>query len=349
MTLLGAFQTLLHRYSGQTDIPIGSAVAGRNRKEFDELIGLFLNMLVFRLDLSGNPTFAETIAQVREVCLGALSHQELPFEKLVEETHPDRNLGQNPLFQVSFAFQNTPRVPPRLCGMAVEELEVEAGIARFDLHLFIEELDGHLEGYCDYDTNLFNADTIERMVGHFQTLLEGIVANPERSISQLPLFTEPEKHHILTVSNRVATEYPKDHSIHTLFEAQVEKFSDAVAVVFEKQQLTYRQLNNRANQLAHRLRKLGVGPEILVGICVERSLEMIVGILAILKAGGCYLPLDPRYPKERLAFMLEDSRPRVLITHSSLFERLPTHNTTVLCLDLDWGEYRPKSKTTHCP
>ena len=266
-----------------------------------------------------------------------MSHQELPFEKLVEELHPDRSLGHNPLFSTTFAFQNTPRFSPQLSDIKVDELEVESGIARFDLHLFMEELDGHLKGYCDYDTNLFNADTIERMLGHFKTLLEGIVANPEQPISELPLLTEAEKHQILIGSNAAATEYPKDHSIHELFEAQVEKFSDAIAVVFEEQQLTYRELNNRANQLAHRLRKLGVGPEILVGICVERSLEMIVGILGILKAGGAYVPLDPRYPKERLAFMLEDSRARVLITHSSLIERLPTHNTTVLCLDRDWG------------
>jgi amino acid adenylation domain-containing protein len=338
MTLAAAFQTLLHRYSGQTDIAIGSAVAGRSREEFEQLIGLFVNMLVLRLDLSGNPTFAETISRARKVCLEAFSHQELPFEKLVEELHPDRTLGHNPLFRATFAFQNTPRFSPQLSAIRVDELEVETGIARFDLHLFMEEVDGHLKGYCDYDANLFSADTIERMLGHLKTLLQGIVVNPEQPISELPLLTEREKHQILTEWNHIATEYPKDHLIHELFEAQVEKFSESVAVVFENQQLTYRELSNRANGLAHCLRKLGVGPEILVGICVERSLEMIVGILAILKAGGAYLPLDPRYPEERLAFMLEDSRAPVLITQSSLIERLPTRNATVFCLDRDWGE-----------
>ena len=338
MTLLAAFQTLLHRYSGQTDIATGSAVAGRSREEFEQLIGLFVNMLVLRLDLSGNPTFAETISRARKVCLEAFSHQELPFEKLVEELHPDRALGHNPLFRATFAFQNTPRFSPQLSSIRVDELEVETGIARFDLHVFMEEVDGHLKGYCDYDANLFSADTIERMLGHLKTLLQGIVVDPEQPISELPLLTEPEKHQILTEWNNIATEYPKDHLIHELFEAQVEKSSDSVAVVFENQQLTYRELNNRANGLAHCLRKLGVGPEILVGICVERSLEMIVGILAILKAGGAYLPLDPRYPEERLAFMLEDSRAPVLITQSSLIERLPTRNATVFCLDRDWGE-----------
>ena len=295
-------------------------------------------MLVFRLDLSGNPTFAETIAQVREVCLGALSHQELPFEKLVEETHPDRNLGQNPLFQVSFAFQNTPRVPPRLCGMAVEELEVEAGIARFDLHLFIEELDGHLEGYCNYDTNLFNADTIERMVGHFQTLLEGIVRNSEQRISELPLLTDSEKHQLLVEWNDTKTDYPKDECIHQLFEEQVERTPETVAVVFEDHQLTYGELNSRANQVACYLQKQGVGPEALVAICMERSLEMIVGLLGILKAGGAYVPMDPEYPKERLGFMLEDAHVGIVLTDVVSLTSLPLTSARVICLDRDWEE-----------
>ena len=349
MILLAAFQTLLHRYSGQTDIAIGSAVAGRSRNEFEALLGLFLNVLILRLDLSGNPTFVETIARAREVCLGALRHQELPFEKLVEELHPERLLGRNPLFQVSFAYQNTPQVPLRLSRITVEDLEVETGIARFDLHLFMEEVDGHLNGYCDYDINLFDAGTIERMLGHFQTLLEGIVADPEQCIADLPLLSEAEKYHLLVESNDNPTEYPKDHCIHELFESQVEKSADAIAVTFEEQQITYRELNNRANQLAHYLRKLGVGPEVLVAICVERSLEMIVGILAILKAGGAYVPLDPSYPQERLAFMLEDSRATLLITQSSLIERLPTRNPTVLCLDRDWGEISTEGQDNPLP
>ena len=349
MTLLAAFQTLLHRYSNQTDIVIGSPVAGRTRKEFDELIGFFLNMLVLRLDLSADPTFAETIARARKVCLEALSHQELPFEKLVEELHPDRNLSHNPLFQVSFAFQNTPRFPPQLTGVEVEELEVDAGIARFDLHLFMEEMDGHLQGYCDYDSNLFNADTIERLLGHFQTLLQGVVADPNQRISDLPLLTQAEKQQLLVECNQTTRDYPKAHCIHQLFEEQVEKTPHAIAVVFEDQQLTYRELDLRANQLAHYLRKLGVGPEVLVGLCVERSLEMVVGILAILKAGGAYVPLDPSYPKERLAFMLEDSQADVLISQSSLIEGLPAHNATVLCLDRGWEEISTESQDNPLP
>jgi aspartate racemase len=338
MTLLAAFQTLLHRYSGQTDIVIGSPVAGRNRKELEELVGFFLNTLVLRLDLSGNPTFAETIRRVREVCLGALSHQELPFEKLVEELHPARNLGHNPLFQVSFAFQNTPRFSPQLSTINVDELAVETGIARFDLHLFMEEIDGCLKGYCDYDTNLFNAETIEKMVGHFQTLLAGIVRNPQQRISDLPLLTDSEKHQLLVEWNNTKTDYPKEKCIHELFETQVEKSPDVIAVAFEDQELTYQELNRRANQLAHYLRKRGVGSESLVGICVERSLNMIVAILGVLKAGGAYVPLDPAYPKERLSFMLEDTQVRVVLTEVTSLPNLPSTSARVICLDPDCEE-----------
>ncbi len=338
MTILAAFQTLLHRYSGQTDVVIGSPVAGRGRREFEDLIGFFLNTLVLRLDLSGNPTFAEAIRRVREVCLGALTHQELPFEKLVEELHPDRNLGHNPLFQVSFVFRNTPRVRPQLTGVTVEELEVETGIARFDLHVFMEEIDGHLRGYCDYDTSLFNADTIERMVGHFKILLEGIVSNPDQRISELPILTEAEKHQLLVEWNDTTIDYPKDKCIHQLFEKQVEKTPEAVAVIFEDQKLTYRELNHRGNQLAHHLQTLGVGPEVLVGICMERSLEMVVGLLGILKAGGAYVPLDPNYPKERMGFMLNDSQTPLLLTQRHLLQGLPAHRAQVLCLDTAWDQ-----------
>jgi amino acid adenylation domain-containing protein len=341
MTLLAAFQTLLHRYSGQTDIVIGSPVAGRSRKEFEELIGFFLNTLVLRLDLSGNPTFIETIRRAREVCLQALSHQELPFEKLVEELHPDRNLGSNPLFQVTFAFQNSPRTTPRFSNIKMDELEVETGIARFDLHLFMEEIDGHLKGYCDYNTDLYDASTIERMVGHFQTLLDGIVANPDQPISELPLLAEAEKHQLLVEWNDTGTDYPNDNCIHQLFEEQVERTPAAVAVVFEDQKVTYRELNNRANQLAHYLVKLGVGPEVLVGLCLERSIDMIVGLLAILKAGGAYLPLDPDEPKDRLFLMLEDAQPRVLLTQETLFSSFEQLNP--VCLVRDWQEIAKQS------
>ena len=336
MTLLGAYQTLLHRYTGKGDIVIGTAIAGRNRSELENLIGLFLNVLVLRTDFSGDPTFRALLDRVREVCLEAYAHQDVPFEKLVEELHPERTLSHNPLFQVTFSLQNTPRFPLVLDGLGVKELEVDAGITRFDLELFIEDVKSSLQGYVNYSTDLFDAVTIERMLGHMQTLLEGIVANPEQRLSELPLLTGAERHQLMAEWNDTQTRCPNDACIHQLFEAQVERTPEAVAAVFEEQQLTYLELNRRANRLAHYLRKLGVGPDVLVGLCMERSLEMVVSVLGILKAGGAYVPVDPEYPKERLAFMLEDSQAGVLLTKQALVEKFPRYPAHVLCLDSDW-------------
>ena len=282
------------------------------------MIGFFVNTLVLRTDLSGNPTFRQLVSRVRDVCLGAYAHQDLPFEKLVEELQPERDLSRNPLFQVMFHLQNAPRPLPQVSGLSFERMEIETRTSQFDLALFLRERDGKLIGFLEYNTDLFDRSTIERMVGHFQTLLEGIVADPDQSISTLPLLTEEEKHQLLVEWNDTAADYPKDSCIHELFEAQVERTPEAIAVQFEGKQLTYRELNSRANQLAHYLQGLGVGPEKLVGICVERSLEMVVGLLGILKAGGAYVPLDPAYPRERLAFMLEDSQFSVLLTQQSI-------------------------------
>jgi len=344
MTLLAAFQTLLHRHTGQTDIVVGSPVAARSRKDFEQLIGFFLNMLVLRLDFSGNPTFAEVIQRARNVCISALSHREVPFERLVEELHPDRTLGQNPLFQVSFAFKNTPRDPLDLADISVEDLEVESGIARFDLHLFMEETDGHLKGYCDYDTDLFNADTIERLLGHFQTLLHGMVDDPDQRISDLPMLSEAERHQLLVEWKNTKSDYPKDKCIHQLFEAQVDKTPNEVAVVLDDQQLTYHELNTRANRLAHHLRKVGVGPDVLVAICVETSMEMIVGLLGILKAGGGYVPLDPSYPKDRLDFLLKDANIGVVLTDVVSLTSLPPTTARVICADRDRNELARESQ-----
>jgi amino acid adenylation domain-containing protein len=332
-TLLAAFQALLHRYTGQNDIVIGSPVAGRNQSETESLIGFFLNMLVLRADLSGNPTFEELLNRVREVCLEAYSHQDLPFEKLVEELQPDRDLSRTPLFQVMFAFQNTPRPALELASLTVGDFEVP-GIARYDLHLFMEE-QNELRGWVDYNTDLFNATTITRMLGHFQALLEGIVAHPEQRLSDLLILTEAERQQLLVEWNDTKRDYPTDKCIHQMFEAQVERTPDAVAVVCEDRQLTYRELDCRANQLAHYLSSLGVGPEVPVGICVERSLEMVVGLLAILKAGGAYVPLDPDYPTERLAYMLDDIQAPLLLTQRHLVQKLPAQQSKVISLDGD--------------
>ena len=322
MTLFAAYQTLLHRYSGQNDIVIGSPVAGRNRSELESLIGFFLNMVVLRADLSGNPTFRELLVRVREICLEAYAHQDLPFERLVEELRPKRDLSYNPFFQVTFAIQHGPSFQLDLPGLTAMDVDVDPGTARFDLNLVMKEEESGLQGYIDYNTDLFDASTIERMNEHFQGLLAGIVADPNEPIDNLPLLTERERHQLLVEWNDTDRDYPREKCIHQLCEAQVERTPEAVAVVFEERQLTYRELNRRANQLAHYLRKLGVGPEVRVAIGMERSLEMVIGLLAILKAGGAYVPLDPDYPKERLAFMLEDSRVPVLLTQQRLVAEL---------------------------
>ena len=357
MTLLAAFQTLLYRYTGEEDIVVGSPIANRTRTEVEELIGLFVNTLALRTDLSGKPTFRELLFRVRDVCFGAYTHQDLPFEKVVEELQPERDLSRNPLFQVMFILQNAPRPLPNLSGISFARMDIDSKTSKFELTLSLRERERRLIGFFEYSTDLFDRSTIERMIAHFQTLLEGIVADPDRPISTLPILTEAERHQLLVEWNDTAAEYPKDSCIHKLFEAQVERTPEAVAVQFERKQLTYRELNRRANQLAQYLKGLGVGPQKLVGICVEPSLEMVIGLLGILKAGGAYVPLDPSYPKERLAFMLEDARVSVLLTQESLVEdgKLSTENRyplssilysqmKVVCLDRDWKEIAQQSQ-----
>ncbi|MGZ9270912.1 MAG: amino acid adenylation domain-containing protein, partial [Candidatus Binatia bacterium] len=318
MTLLAGVQTLLHRYTGQDDIVVGSPIAGRNRAEIEGLIGFFVNTLVLRTDASGNPMFRELLRQVRETTLEAYSHQDVPFEKLVEDLQPHRNLNQNPLFQVTFQLDDSSSQLLTLPAIDVEDIELDVGISQFDLSLSMIDNEEKIKGWLEYNTDIFNAGTIERMLGHFQTLLEGIVSNPEQRIDELPLLTAAEESQLLVEWNETAAEYATDKCIHELFETQVENTPDAIALVFEDRQLTYRELNNCANQLAHYLQKLGVGASVPVGICLERSIEMVVGLLGILKAGGAYVPLDPAYPKERLAFMLDDSRASVLLTQEQM-------------------------------
>ncbi|MBD2128007.1 non-ribosomal peptide synthetase [Microcoleus sp. ZQ-A2] len=336
MTLLAAFKVLLYRYTGQEDILVGSPIANRNRTETEGLIGVFVNTLVMRTQLDGNLSFRELLGRVREVVLGADAHQDLPFEKLVEELQPDRNTSHSPLFQVMFVLQNAPVESLVFSGLTLEPIVLDKGTAEYDLTLNISETREGIHCRVEYNTDLFDDTTIFRMMGHFQTLLEGIVMDCEQRISQLPLLTQMERDQLLVEWNDTQADYPKDACIHQLFEAQVKRTPDAVAVVFEQQQLTYGQLNQRSNQLARHLKQLGVEPDVLVGICVERSLEMVVGLLGILKAGGAYVPLDPTYPQERLAFMLSDSQVSVLLTQRKLLPRLPKHEAHVICLDTDW-------------
>ncbi|MEG4517833.1 MULTISPECIES: amino acid adenylation domain-containing protein [unclassified Microcoleus] len=337
MTLLAAFKTLLYRYTGQEDILVGSPIASRNSTETESLIGFFVNTLVLRSDLNGNPTFRELLNRVQEVALGAYAHQDVPFEKLVEELQPNRDLSHSPLFQVMFAFQNASEFALELPNLSLNCQQIHSGTANFDLTLELEATATGIRGWFEYSLDLFEAATIARMARHFQNLLEGIVANPSARLSDLPMLAETERQQLLFEWNNTGVNYSQNECVHRLFEAQAAKTPDAVAVRFECQTLTYRELNDGANQLAHYLHSFGVKPDAIVGVYMERSLDAIVGILGILKAGGAYLPLDPIYAKERLAFMLEDAGVRVLLTQAELKAETPAQNNiSVICLDAEW-------------
>lgn len=343
MVLLAAFQVLLHRYSGQEDICIGTPVANRSQSQLEALIGFFVNTLVLRTDLSDNPRFEDLLNRVREVSLEAYAHQDLPFEELVEALRPTRSLSHTPLFQVMFDFRNTPSPLWKLPNLAIDELSIGLETAQFDLTLSLEQRAQDLIGEWEYNTDLFDSSTITRMSRHYQTLLESIVASPTQRISDLPLLPEPERHQLVVEWNDTQSEYSQNKCIHQLFEEQVERTPDATAVIFEDQQLTYRELNQRANQLAHYLQTLGVGPETLVGICVERSPEMVIGILGILKAGGAYVPLDPDYPKDRISFMIEDADVSIIVTKSHMTDQSFSHQTSnyqihTIKLDREWSK-----------
>jgi amino acid adenylation domain-containing protein len=339
MTLLAAFQTLLHRYSGQTAINVGTPIANRTRAEVEGLIGFFVNTLVMHADLDGDPSFVDLLARVREAALGAYAHQDLPFEHLVEALAPERNLSHTPLFQVMFVLDNAPMDGLELSDLRLAPFLAESGTARFDLTLVITEGPDGLSCTFEYNTDLFEAATVERMAAHFRTLLKGVVEDPEQRLSQLPLLSEAERRQILVDWNETQAAFPADRCFHELFEACVLAQPEAEALRFEDQRLSYSELNERANQLARHLQGLGVGPETIVGLCVERSLELVIAELAILKAGAAYLPLDPHYPVERLTFMFADSGAPVLITQSHLLESLAdqfTRATRVVLLDRDW-------------
>ena len=354
MAFLLLLKALLYRYTGQEDIVIGSPIANRNRPEVEGLIGFFLNTLVLRTDLSGNPTFRELFSRVKEVALGAYAHQDIPFEKLVEELKPERDLSRSPWFQIMLILHNESSEVQEFAGLKFgSPLPQTNRSAKFDLTLYIEPAKDGLTGTFEYNTDLFDATTIERMAGHFQRLLEGVVENPDLHLSELSILSKEERQHLLVDCNATALDYPGDKCLHHLFEAQVDQTPDSTAVIFEDKQLTYKELNTRANQLAHHLKQLGVGPDTLVGICSERSLEMVVGLLGILKAGGAYVPLDPAFPQDRLAYMVEDAQPLVLLTQQSLFSELFNETSArVLCLDSDWPEiakqsaWNPKNETT---
>jgi len=334
MTLVAAFNSLLYRYTGQYDILIGTSTSGRNRSMAGQLMGCFLNTLVLRSNLSGNPTFLELLSRVRKVMATAVAHDDVPFEYLVKELHPERNLSQNPFFQVLLTLE--PMQPTSPAGWTLSHMDVSTGTSKLDLSIELEDRPDGLIGRFEYNTDLFDAATIDRMAGHWQTLLAAIIADPTQHLSELPILTGEERQQLLVGWNATQATYPKQSCIHQLFEDQVKRTPDKVAVIYQGTQLTYRQLNARANQLAHYLRQLGVGPEVLVGLSVERSLEMVVGLLGILKAGGAYVPLDPTYPAERIAFMIEDAQSPVLVTQQHLVTHIHTPPIpTIVCLDTD--------------
>ncbi|HQY71732.1 MAG TPA: amino acid adenylation domain-containing protein, partial [Pseudomonadales bacterium] len=346
MTLLSGFALLLSRYSGQRDLLIGTPVANRNRAEIEPLIGFFVNTLVLRADLSGEPSVRAFLARMREVCLDAFAHQDLPFDRLVEELHPERDMSRNPVFQVMFGLQNAPMDPLELPGLTFEPVNAAAGAAQFDISLMAWETPEGLAAAFTYATDLFDAATIARMGVHWGALLEAMVAAPERRVQELAMLTGAERRQLLVEWNDTKTDYPRESCVQELFEAQAARTPDAVAVAYRNQRLTYRELSARSSQLAHFLRERGVGPDTLVPICFERSPEMVIGVLGILKAGGAYVPLDPGYPADRLDFMLEDTQASILLTQSHLAPNLPGHGTTAMCLDTEWHElerFAPKS------
>lgn len=336
MTLLAAFEVLLYRYTGQSDIVVGTPVANRNRKELEGLIGFFVNMLALRTDLSGDLTFRELLARVREASFGAYANQDLPFEMLVEELRPVRDPSRNPIFQVIFALQNIPEANSHQSDLIIKPIDVKTGRAQFDLALDVTEFEGQIHASLVYNTDLFDAPTMQLMVEHFKVLLAGLIAGVDGPISALPLLTEAESRRLLVEWNDTQAELGEEVRVHRLFEAQVERTPEAIALVFEGRRVSYEELNQRANRLAHYLIELGAGPESLVGLMMERSIEMIVGLLGILKAGGAYVPLDPASPLARLAQVLHDARISVLLTDRPSSAGLPSsYQGRVICLDVE--------------
>jgi amino acid adenylation domain-containing protein len=342
MTLLAAFNVLLSRYSRQDDLVVGTAISGRGDPELETLVGPIENMVALRTDLSGGPSFSELLTRVRDLVGKAFSHQDVPFEILLEQLPLERDLSRNPVFQVAFNQQITSESVVA-AGLHWEPVRFDTETEVLDITVNIVEHDGQVEARFSYSSDLFERPTIARMVAHFRTLLQSAIEDPEQPVSLLPLLTPAEQRQILIEWNDSRVEYPTDVPLNKFIEEQVEETPKSVAVIYESQRLTYRQLNNRANQLAHYLKKLGVGPDILVAVCMERSLELVIALLAILKAGGAYVPLDPEYPKERLETMLRDAAPPVVLTQVHLLDQLPSGASGVFCLDRDWPSVASES------
>ncbi len=353
MTLLAAFEALLYRHTGQQDILIGSPTTGRTHSELAGVIGYFVNPIVLRGQPANDLTFTQFLDQVRSNVLSAFEHQDYPFPLLVEKLQPERDPSRSEIFQAMFILHRS-HLPQHqaLAGFALgeagtrmkwgsltlESIALNQRVAQFDLTMMMAELDGALTGSLQYNTDLFEAESMARLQDHFVTMLEGIVAHPERQLSSLPLLTAAEEQQLISDWNQTQAAYPSHKTIHQLFEAQVSRTPEATALTRHHERISFRELNKQANHLAHRLRSMGVGPEVPVGICLPRSIQMVVALLGVLKAGGAYVPLDPAYPKPRVAFMLEDARAQVVISESKLVETLPESNAHLLCLDTEWDQ-----------
>lgn len=337
-TLLAAFKTLIYKYSGQKDIVVGTPVANRSMVETEGLIGFFVNTLAMRTKLDGDLTFAGLLRRVREVTLGAYAHQQVPFDCVVEELLPERNLSHSPLFQIMFDLQNVPRQPLDLKGLTPGVLEFENSTTKFDLAFSLQQIGDEMNGTMQYNTGLFDSQTITRMLEHFVNLLKAIGAEPEKRLSELDFIGEAERRTIVEEWNDTRQGGHAARCIHEAIQEQAARTPRATAVIFGEQHLTYEELNARANQLAHYLRRLGLGPDMLAGVFMERSLEMVVALVGILKAGGAYVPIDPAYPKERIGYMFTDSNVSILLTQPPLAEFLSEIDTRVVCLNSQWDE-----------
>ena len=335
MVLLAAFQSLLARCTGLEDVSVGAPVAGRNSVETENLIGVFINNLVLRSDLAGNPTFRQVLARVRETCRGAYSHQDIPFAKLIEALRPERDLGTTPLFQVMFNLENLPEPEIIIPGLRMEEFDFERPVADYELTLEVIPVGDRLRCFFAYNIDIFDRGTLERMAGHYRTLLEGIVGEPDCRLELLPLLPPAERHQILVEWNRTEAYFPCDATIHQLFEAQAARTPEAAAFISESGNLTYGDLDRRSNQLAHYLRTQGVGPESFVGVCLERSPEAVMVLLAALKAGAAFVPLDPAYPPDRLAFMINDAQIPLVVSRRKWLPVVQGKGARVICLDTD--------------
>jgi amino acid adenylation domain-containing protein len=333
MVMLAAFQLLLQRYTGQDDVFVGSVLAGRPRPELEPLIGLFINPLVLRTDLSGDPPFTEALARVRETVLRAFANRDVPFERVVEAVQPQRDPSRHPVFQINFLYQRDFVRPFRAAGLTLTAIPSVSPGAIYDLNFFLVERAEGLRASCEYNTGLYDVGTVRRLLGHFQSLLEGIDAAPHGRASELPLLTAPERQQLLVEWNATRSGSPRDRCAHHLIEEQAARTPKAVAAAFEGRQLTYAELGAAANRLARYLQRLGAGPGATVAVCLDRSLDMLVAVLAVWKAGAAYVPLDPAYPRERLAAVLADARPALLLTQGAAAAGLDTGAVPVVRLD----------------